>query len=76
MLGTSAESDLPPYVTTGYEISKEEKIYPGTWSTVWRGRWQNCVVAIKEVPITAEVTRQVGLRLPSRLEKLLAQRNC
>lgn len=58
MLGTSAESDLPPYVTTGYEISKEEKIYPGTWSTVWRGRWQNCVVAIKEVPITAEVTRQ------------------
>ncbi|KAG8946867.1 hypothetical protein FRC00_009378 [Tulasnella sp. 408] len=57
-LGPNAEPDLPPYVTTSYEIAKEEKIYEGAWSTVWRGRWQNCVVAIKEVPITAEVTRQ------------------
>ncbi|KAG8899169.1 hypothetical protein FRC01_010638, partial [Tulasnella sp. 417] len=58
ILGANAESDLPPYVTTSYEIAKEEKIHQGAWSTVWRGRWQNCVVAIKEVPITAEVTRQ------------------
>ncbi|KAG9046024.1 hypothetical protein FS837_005211 [Tulasnella sp. UAMH 9824] len=57
-LGANADSDLPPYVTTSYEIAREEKVYEGAWSTVWRGRWQNCVVAIKEVPITAEVTRQ------------------
>ncbi|KAG8988059.1 hypothetical protein FRB90_002990 [Tulasnella sp. 427] len=58
ILGSNAESDLPAYVTTSYETSRDERVYRGSWSTVWRGRWQNCVVAIKEVPITAEVTRQ------------------
>ncbi|WVF67901.1 hypothetical protein IAT40_002663 [Kwoniella sp. CBS 6097] len=45
--------DLPGWVITEYEVYREEKISTSHFSKVWRGRWHDQVVAIKELdPLT------------------------
>ena len=56
----SADVDVavPDWTITRLEVSHEERVNVGPFSTVWRGRWAGRQVAIKEIEGSAD--RQVG----------------
>ena len=53
--------DPPSYLITQYEIAMGDVIHESGFSTVRRGVWQNCEVAIKELP--PETERAVSVRV-------------
>ncbi|KAH8085212.1 kinase-like domain-containing protein, partial [Filobasidium floriforme] len=70
----SSLDGLPNWTITRLEISRDEQVAYGNYSTVWRGTWQGQIVAIKELNALTDkdlFLREVEIWKPLRHENIL-----